>query len=223
MIENIYKILSVVNFKTFYFNFKYLPFNQAVKLPFLVSGNVYLKRTRGKVYLSGPLYPGMIKIGLGDVGIFDKKKSRTIWNVSGNVIFKGPANLGHGTKISVEEKASLTLGNNFRITAETAIVCAHEIIIGDDCLFSWDTLIMDTDFHIIKDMGGRTLNEPKTIVIGNKVWIGNRCTILKGAIILDNTVVGSNSLVSKKLDQENAVYVGNPVRRVKENIQWDID
>ena len=64
----------------------------------------------------------MISIGYGEVGIFDMKRSRSIWQVYGEVVFKGKANIGHGSKISVDKNGTLELGNNFKTTAESAIV-----------------------------------------------------------------------------------------------------
>ena len=49
------KFLFRLNFKTLYFNFTYLPFHQAKKLPFLVSRKVYLSQTKGVVSIEGPI------------------------------------------------------------------------------------------------------------------------------------------------------------------------
>jgi len=213
------KAIGRQNFKSIYFNFKYLPFRQAIKIPIIVSKKVYLLHTGGKIILDCPIKSGMIHIGHGYVGIFDKKVSRTIWEVSGTVIFKGKANIGHGSKICVMS-GELILGNNFSITAESTIVTANSIKFGNDCILSWDILIMDTDFHKIKDKSGKILNPPTPIIIGNKVWIGCRCLILKGTTIPDNSVIGANSFISKRLEKENAVYGGQPVRLLKEEIIW---
>lgn len=142
--------------------------------------------------------------------------------MSGTVIFKGHCRLGHGTKISVENTGKLILGNNFVITAETSIVASTEIQFGKDCLLSWDILIMDTDFHKLKDESGNIFNSPKPIIIGNRVWIGCRSIVLKGTSIPDNCVIGANSTVSKPLENENGLYVGSPSKLVKENISWEI-
>ena len=212
------KVLSRQNFKTIYFNFKYLPFQQAIQIPIKVSKHVYLLRTDGQVKIDSAIQTAMILIGYGDVGIFDKKVSRSIWSVTGTVIFRGSARIGHGSRLSVG--GELILGNNFHITAETAIVASNRVEFGDDCLLSWDTLIMDTDFHEVRDMSGNILNPSTPIVIGDKVWIGCRCLVLKGSIIPNNSVIGANSVVSKHLEKENAVYAGQPARILKEEITW---
>jgi acetyltransferase-like isoleucine patch superfamily enzyme len=214
--------LSYFNFKTIYFNIKYLPFNQAIKLPILISKKVYLRKVLGEIKIECPVKTGIIQFGYGNVGIFDDKKSRSIWEVSGTIIFKGKANIGHGSKISVGDSAILTIGENFITTAETSIVASNEIKIGNDCLFSWDILIMDTDSHHLRENNGKIINSPKPIVIGNRVWLGCRSLILKGTIIPNNCVIGAESLVNKKLEKENCLYAGNPCKEIKEYINWEL-
>ena len=218
ILRKILRGLSKGNFKTIYFNFRYLPFKQAIKMPIFVSRKVYLLHTGGQIKFDCPIRTGMIQIGYENVGIFDKKVSRSIWQVSGTVIFKGSAYIGHGSKISVG--GTLVLGNGFIITAESTILASNKIEFGNDCLLSWDILIMDTDSHKIQDKADNILNPSAPIIIGNKVWIGCRCLILKGATIPNNTVIGANSLVNKHLEKENSVYGGQPVRILKEEITW---
>ena len=139
--------------------------------------------TDGKIIIHGHVRPRLIQIGFEGVGIFDAKYSRSIWQVSGNVIFRGSADIGHGSKISIGKDCTLTLGDNFCITAESSIVCQKEIKFGDDVLISWENLFLDTDFHdVLQD--GQVINQPEPIIIGNHVWIGCRCTVLKGTIWL---------------------------------------
>ena len=80
---------------------------------------------------------------------------------------------------------------------------------------------MDTDFHkIFKDE--ELLNPPKEVIIGNKVWIGCRNTILKGTVISDGSIIGACSIVSSRLEESNVIYSGNPAKKVKENITWTL-
>jgi acetyltransferase-like isoleucine patch superfamily enzyme len=208
------------NYKTIYFNFKFFPFKNAMLFPVILSRNVYLKDLKGKVVIENKLRYGMVRIGFGEVGIFDEKKSRTILQLFGKLVFIGSAQIGHGSKISIGEKGCVIIGNNFKVTAETAIVSHEKIVFGDNCLLSWDILIMDTDFHAIRDLENKQLNKNKEVVLGNNVWVGCRATILKGSIIPSHSVVGANSVVNSKFEIRNSIYTGNPARMIKTDIKW---
>lgn len=62
------------------------------------------------------------------------------------------------------------------------------------------------------------LNKDEAIINGNKVWIGSRLTVLKGAIKPDNCVIGANTDVTKKQLKEYSLLAGKPVCVIKENI-----
>lgn len=204
--------------KTLYFNLKYLPLKQAIKLPVLVSHRVWLKSCKGSLSL-GKVRPGIIKIGFGGVSIFDEGRSRSIWHVDGHVRLAGKADFGHGSKIDVS--GEIQVGDNFEITAESAIVCHQKISFGNNVLISWETLIMDCDFHKIHDQSGRWINADSAVSIGNDVWIGCRCLVLKGVNIADKSVVAASSTVSRSIDTAQTIIAGSPARPVKENISWE--
>jgi acetyltransferase-like isoleucine patch superfamily enzyme len=80
---------------------------------------------------------------------------------------------------------------------------------------------MDTDHHRIKNDKGEIINEPEEIIIGDKVWIGCRALVLKGTVVPSNAVIAANSVVSKELEQENALYAGIPAKMIKQNVTWE--
>ncbi len=205
--------------KTVRFNLHYFPLKTALKLPVFVSRRTYLRELGGKVILPADIYPAMVKIGFGDVGHYDRKRSRSIWQVSGAVEFVGKASIGHGSKISVRGK--LTLGEEFNMTAESTIVCANEITFGKDCLLSWDILVMDTDEHPLFDNEGKRINEDKPIVVGNHVWIGCKCALLKGATVPNNTVIAAGTMLRTRLTGENQVVGGTPPTVLKNEVRWE--
>ena len=233
--------------KTLRFNLHYFPLKTALKLPVVVSHRTYLRELHGKVELPEKVERAMVKIGFGDVGHYDRKRSRTIWQVSGAVSFGGKASIGHGSKISV--RGNLCLGDGFNMTAESIIVCAKEIRFGRDCLLSWDILVMDTDEHPIfhrhetdrhatrdhgsvptspevprpesNNMENERINPDKAIVVGSHVWIGCKCVLLKGAEVPDNTVVAAGTLLTSSFAGEHQVIGGNPPAVLKRDIRWE--
>lgn len=214
--------------KTIYFNFKYLPLKKALKLPILVSHRVWLMNCKGKITLNCEhIQTAMIKIGFGEVGIFDQMRERAVWNVKGEIRFNGSGSLGHGCKISVEESGTLILGREFNITAESAIICRKRITIGDNVMISWENQIMDTDLHPIIDSNGSRINEDEEVEIGHNCWLGSRCIILKGARIPDGGILGAGTIVTKSsnktMKEENHVlWAGNPIKPIKLNVTWKL-
>ncbi|PJI08950.1 MULTISPECIES: acyltransferase [Clostridium] len=219
---DLYKIFSLLLGmpKTLYINFKYFKIKDAIKLPIIVSHKTYLKNVKGSIKINSKIKPFMVKIGFGDVAIFDRHKSRTIFSNTGNIIFNGTAYIGHGSKLSVA--GCLILGDNFCISAQTSIICNKKVSFGDNCLLSWENLIMDTDFHKIKNCKNDIINNDKNIEISNNVWIGCRCTVLKGTFINENTVVAANSCIANKFHSKNVIIGSNPAKIIKENITWEI-
>ena len=78
---------------------------------------------------------------------------------------------------------------------------------------------MDCDGHPIM-IDGEVINEDAGYHIGNHVWLGRECLVLKGAETCDNIVFGARSVVRGKYTTCNAIYVGSPAILKKENITW---
>ena len=213
--------LKINLIKTIFFNLKYLPLNQAVKLPIYVYRDVRFNRLKGNIQLNAPqVYRGMIKIGNVIMGNADPKYQRAILEIDGTIVFNGKATIGLGTKISIKEHASLFLGNNIWVTGgNTTIICNKNIMINDDCLLSWDILLMDTDFHKILNSDNTIINKEKPIHIGKHVWIGCRTTILKGVSIANNNVIAANSTITKSVSTENCI-IGRNTEMLKTGIEW---
>jgi acetyltransferase-like isoleucine patch superfamily enzyme len=207
--------------KTIRFNFRYFEFRNALKLPVIISHNVYLKKMGGHIKVNGELKRGMIRIGFGDIGIFDKQRSRCIWFVTGRIIFNGRTDIGHSVKINVHETGILEFGEKFLINAESAIICRKNIVFGRQNLISWQCMITDTDFHKMHQNGVQ-LNEDRPVHFGDKVWVGMQSTVLKGVKIADGAVIGAGSIISKNLDVENSAYGGNPAKLLKNDITWTL-
>jgi acetyltransferase-like isoleucine patch superfamily enzyme len=208
--------------KTLRFNFKYFNLRTALKFPVVISNNVRLKNINGKVKIDAPIGTGMIKLGFGDVGIFDERLEKSIFQVSGTIIFKGKCDLGHGFRISTSKTGTLTFGNEFKMTANSTIVCNERVTFGEKSLMSWDCLIMDTDFHKIYNEDGLLQNENKDIYIGNQVWICSRCSLFKGTFIDDGSVLGAGSIISSKFNEKNILLLGNPAKKIKRDIKWSL-
>lgn len=118
---------------------------------------------------------------------------------------------------TLREGATLEIGNEVGISGGT-FCAATSIKIGDSVLIGANTTIADTDFHPIDpvcrlaDKSDAITSAP--IVIGNNVFIGTNCIILKGVTIGDNSVIGAGSVVTKSIPS-SVIAAGNPCNVVK--------
>ena len=207
-------------FKTFYINYVSLNLFDALKIPIIVFYKTKIKSLKGKIQINSSIKHSMIKLGRCDVNGWEKQT--TTINVDGILIFNGKATIGRGSLLDIKNTGCLELGNRFRITAGTSIICEKSISIGDEFLSSWDNLIMDSDHHKIFDNENVLINPPTPIIIGNHVWIGCRNTLLKGCSIPNNSVVASGSVLTKKFSEESTIIggIGKNSQILKQNILW---
>jgi len=96
-----------------------------------------------------------------------------------------------------------------------------QLRIGNDCMFSYDIDVRTGDSHSIIDQNTHTrLNYAKNIFIGDHVWIGAHCSILKGVTIPNNCIVATRSVVTKKFNESNTIIAGIPGKVIKREIDW---
>lgn len=95
-----------------------------------------------------------------------------------------------------------------------------KIIIGKDCMFSNHIIIRTSDSHPIIDVKtGERTNPAKNVIIGEHVWIAPGSEIMKGALIEDDVIIGSQTMVSHHIPS-HCLAVGRPAKIVKENVTW---
>lgn len=206
--------------KSIVFNFYYFDFLTAIKFPVFISKNVKISKLGGTVKINSTKTGG-VKIGFGDVGIFDISKRRTIWDVQGEVVINGKAFIGHGSKIVVCDGAKLIINNKFRASAELAIVCTEYIEFGIQNLISWDVLIMDSDFHAVVDsISGEVGNTREPIIFGDHVWIGCRVSVFKGVRIANDCIVAAGTTLYKSVEQSNTISSSSTQKIIKTNVNW---
>ena len=118
------------------------------------------------------------------------------------------------TLFTDKEGAEIYIGNNCRING--AYIHAQECIkIGNNCVIASGVNIIDSNGHVVLSLN-RTIgrDEPKSIEIGNNVWIGLNSTILKNTKIGNNCVIAAGSVV-KGIFPDNVLIQGNPAVIVK--------
>lgn len=124
--------------------------------------------------------------------------------------FVGRASLRGEGRIVVSNGARIVIGNHC-ILRERFWLCAHqEITIGDDTGIGQDTMILDSDVHLII-VNGKQQPVQGPVHIGDRVLIGAHCIILKGVTIGSDSVVGAGSLVTRDIP-DHVLAFGRPAR-----------
>lgn len=208
-------------FAIFYFNFKKLPFKQAIKLPFDFYYKIRFESLEGDVVINcDKIYQGMIKIGGRGSDMFPH--IQTVLSIKGRWEIGEQVEIGHGSITIVEKNGILCYGKQVRIGAMTKVYCERSIKIKDNVGISWESQVFDTNFHYIEDMEKHVVHEKNSpVVIGSNNWFGNRVNIMKGTVIGDNIIVASNSLCNKDYSSipSYSIIGGSPSRMIKNNIR----
>ncbi len=152
------------------------------------------------------------------------------FNINGNnneIIISDGVYL-HNTKIDIGfpdcpiNNCRVSIGQ--KTTANGLYICLgeskSEILIGENCMISFEVEMSCTDTHSITDLEGNLLNKGHFIRIGSRVWVCKKTTFLKDTEVKDDCVVAQNSVVTSCFDKTNCVIAGYPARIVKEEILW---
>lgn len=209
--------------KTVVFNFTYFPIRTAVRFPVFLAGNVKVKNCNRDSIKFDKLgvKPGLLCLGLLDMEYTYTKP--LFLNLLGTMIIHGNGfhHFASGAIIYVGPNAVMEVGNNFSVSHDAKFYVREYLKIGDNNMWSYYNVVMDNDGHPIYDKNGTLINENKPVVTGNNVWIGCRCTILKGTVIPDGSILGTNTIVRKCLGVENAIWVGADSRMLRKDIYWE--
>lgn len=195
---NFFRKQKIDILKTIFFNFKSLPFKQAIKFPIFIYSDTKLISI-GKIHIdSDDIHKGMIRIGKRN--FFAGFKTQFI--NSGEIHFQGKFLIESGTCIN--NCGKIILGKESRFCERCNILIVNKLTIKDSTQIAFETVIMDTDFHtIVNTTKGTVKKSYGEIYIGSYNWIGNRCMIKKGTITDDYTIVSSLSMLNKNYQNEH--------------------
>lgn len=199
-----------------YFNFRMLPFKQAILLPFDFVYKIRFESLAGNVILASPkIYRAMIKFGGRGSEMFSRQS--TVIDLKGTVVFDGLVEIGHGCLLRVEKNAIIKFGSRVRLGAFTKVFCANHISFGNEIDFSWESQIFDTNFHSLKNVNTSVVDKlTEPVYIGSYNWFGNRVTVSKGTRTPNYFVCASNSLCNKDYTflPKFSIVAGTPAKLV---------
>lgn len=110
-------------------------------------------------------------------------------------------------KVRVVDGGELIIGDNFFMNCGAYITVMGFTKIGNNCLIGPNVMIFDHDHDYLSDDGVSTGNVIKgEVIIGDNVWIGANCCILRGAKIEDNSVIAAGSIVKGNIPSNVLFY-----------------
>lgn len=219
--NNKWMLRSIVS--TIFFNFHYLPFKQAIKLP-IVLYKPHFRELMGKVKIDAPIKTAMIKMGLNLVGIYPN--NGFLWeNKGGTVIFKGDFVLGNDCYLSFGKDTYVEFGDDFRSTAALKLISVRGITFGKKSRVGWGSLIMDTNYHPIYDISKQIYKKASgPIEIGDYNWFGTQCKVMHSVKTPERCIFGMGSIITRNCDMRSYCLMGgSPLRVLSENVMRDYD
>lgn len=163
----------------------------------------------------------IIKKGILILGSKKFKKSkletRLLVDNGAKLRYDGSVTIGYGSDIEVFANADLTIGRGVVTNIGATIICGERIDIGKNTMLGRHVTIRDNNGGHYMNRSGYKNSRP--VIIGDKVWLTEQCTIMPGVTIGDSAIVGALSYVVGPV-KKNAVVSGNPAQVVDEDILW---
>jgi len=123
--------------------------------------------------------------------------------------------IGDGTKIRCHEGA-VEIGAKTVMGQECTVSAYQRVRIGEECVIADRAMFIDFDHGIVEVERPIRLQGiyKRDVEVGNNVWIGYGACILRGVSVGDNSVIGTNAVVTKDVPA-NAVVGGIPARIIR--------
>lgn len=132
-------------------------------------------------------------------------------NVDGRMV------INYGADIEVFSGGTLTFKGGGGANIGLTIICGERIEIGHDVMIGRNVTIRDNNGgHYINRAGYRNT---RPVIIGDKAWLCEGCTIMPGVKIGDGAIVGAHAFVMSNVPA-HAMVSGNPAVVVDKDVLW---
>lgn len=123
--------------------------------------------------------------------------------------------IGDGTKIRCHQGV-VEIGPKTVLGQECTISAWQRVTIGAECVIADRAMFIDFDHGVVeveRPIRSQGIYK-RDVVVGSNVWIGYNASILRGVRVGDNSVIGTNAVVTKDVPA-NAVVTGVPARVIR--------
>lgn len=163
--------------------------------------------------------PGaVLRVGLGSFGLSSKHDASVVRvHPEGRLRCEGVVSMQRGVRVVVDS-GLLQIGQGTNINGFAKILVRDRVSIGENCTISWNTQIMDNDFHPIV-VDGVPQPQSAPIVIEDHVWIGAGAIVLKGVTIGEGAIIAAGAIVTKDVPAKSIV-AGSPAKGIGTADAW---
>lgn len=166
---------------------------------------------------------GLLTLGRKDKFSKSKAESKLFLGENASLNILGEFKIDADCEIVVFSNAELTIhGSKLAYSDANAglrIVCGEKIELMHDVGIGRNVMIRDTNGdHYMNTTGYRPT---RPVIIGEKAWLCESCTIMPGVKIGRGGIVGACSMVTKSVPT-HALVSGSPAEVVQENVLWKL-
>ena len=159
---------------------------------------------------------GYFRVGAGRFRT-SRAETRILVDRNATLRVEGPIKLGYGSDIEVFPGGELIFKGGGGSNVNATIICANRIEIGNDVIMGRNVTIRDNNGnHYLNRCGYK---DSRPVIIGDKVWLCEGCTIMAGVKIGPGAIIGAHAFVTSNVPA-NAMVAGNPARIVDEDVLW---
>lgn len=166
---------------------------------------------------------GLLTLGRKDKFPKSKAESKLFLGENASLNILGEFKIDADCEIVVFSNAELTIhGSKLAYSDANAglrIVCGEKIELMHDVGIGRNVMIRDTNGdHYMNTTGYRPT---RPVIIGEKAWLCESCTIMPGVKIGRGGIVGACSMVTKSVPA-HVLVSGSPAEVVQENVLWKL-
>ena len=123
--------------------------------------------------------------------------------------------IGDRTKIRCHE-GEVIVGQKSVLGQECTISAYRRVRIGEQCVIADRAMFIDFDHGVVEVERPIRLQGiyKRDVDVGSNVWVGYGACVLRGVRVGDNSVIGTNSVLTKDIPA-NAVVGGVPARLLR--------
>lgn len=148
-------------------------------------------------------------------------KAETLLRLEGNARWcvNNGAGICYNTTIEIKNNAVLDTGYFF-LNSGSVIICSKSIHIGESVWFGRDNTVYDNDHHQLLDEKNNIVNQVEPVYIGDKVWVTNHISILKGVCIGNGVVISPYSVIRKDIPAGVMAGDEKQTKVFNNNVRW---